>query len=129
MEVKQNEVCEFTLLARVCAFAFPRHYCRQIKSVSISFPSGTGPYQNVNATLTQMSHYTLLEPSESGIEFLLNPQDGEMNSEMQIRGDWRGNQQIALSRSVNDSGLFQLNFQDEKYLPYEGTGCTYTWRL
>ncbi|MBN1981119.1 MAG: hypothetical protein JW795_06285 [Chitinivibrionales bacterium] len=30
---------------------------------------------------------------------------------------------------MNDSGVFQLNFQDERYLPFEGTGVVSTWRL
>ena len=30
---------------------------------------------------------------------------------------------------MNDDGLFELNFQDPRYLPFEGTGAVSTWRL
>jgi hypothetical protein len=36
---------------------------------------------------------------------------------------------IATSSGQNDSGLFQLNFQDERYLPFERAGAISTWRL
>ncbi len=46
-----------------------------------------------------------------------------------MRTDWRSHQQIALSTGVGDSGVFQLNFGDERYLPFEGTGTVSSWRL
>lgn len=46
---------------------------------------------------------------------------------LSIRADWRANQQIALSGGVADSGLFQLNFEDPRYLPFEHTGAVSTW--
>ncbi|MEL7063782.1 MAG: hypothetical protein AAFP00_08585, partial [Bacteroidota bacterium] len=41
----------------------------------------------------------------------------------------RANQQVALSQGLNDSGLFQLNFNDPRYLPFEGTGAISSWVL
>ena len=38
-------------------------------------------------------------------------------------------QLIATSNAQNDSGLFELNFRDERYLPFEGAGAISTWRL
>ena len=38
-------------------------------------------------------------------------------------------QSIAASNSQNDSGMFELNFKDERYLPFEGCGAIGTWRL
>ncbi len=40
-----------------------------------------------------------------------------------------GNQQIALSHGLDDNGQFQLNFQDERYLPFEYTGAVSRWSL
>ena len=45
------------------------------------------------------------------------------------RTNLRAFQQVALSQGINDSGLFQLNFNDERYLPFEGTGVESTWKL
>ncbi|HEY6877044.1 MAG TPA: hypothetical protein VI299_03455 [Polyangiales bacterium] len=36
---------------------------------------------------------------------------------------------MALSTGINDSGLFQVNYSDERFLPFEGTGAASTWRL
>jgi hypothetical protein len=46
-----------------------------------------------------------------------------------VRSNWRPNQQIAISRGINDSGIFELNFHDERYLPFEGTGAISDWNL
>jgi len=37
---------------------------------------------------------------------------------------------IATSTGLNDAGLFELNFRDERYLPFEGSGTVAgIWRL
>ncbi|MCK4467454.1 MAG: hypothetical protein KAU60_03795, partial [Desulfobacterales bacterium] len=36
---------------------------------------------------------------------------------------------IAASNAQNDSGMFELNFRDERYLPFEGCGAISSWRL
>jgi hypothetical protein len=38
-------------------------------------------------------------------------------------------QSIATSSAQNDGGLFELNFRDERYLPFEGTGAISRWRI
>jgi hypothetical protein len=38
-------------------------------------------------------------------------------------------QSIATSSGQADSGLFELNFRDERYLPFEGAGAISRWRL
>jgi hypothetical protein len=46
-----------------------------------------------------------------------------------LRENWVPNQQIALSRGVEDSGMFVLDFRDERYLPFEETGAISSWTL
>lgn len=36
---------------------------------------------------------------------------------------------IATSSAQNDAGLFELNFRDERYLPFEGAGAISAWTL
>ncbi|KAB2835664.1 MAG: hypothetical protein F9K48_03765 [Candidatus Brocadia sp.] len=36
---------------------------------------------------------------------------------------------IATSNAQNDSGMFGLNFHDERYLPFEGAGVISTWKI
>ncbi len=134
LKLKEKGICEFDLGEALFDLDFPGHYCRQLKSVSLSFPAVVGPYDNFNATLTQLTHRTLLSPDKAALKYLLqgpDRQNGGANEHPAsiLRVDWRPNQQVALSRGTNDNGLFQLNFQDERYLPFEGTGAVSTWRL
>lgn len=89
---------------------YPNHVCRQIKTVSLSFPAVLKPYQNIGATLTQS--YNKLTVSNS--ETITNIRHG---------------QQVAISQGMDDSGLFQLDFNDPRYLPFEGTGVDSRWEL
>jgi hypothetical protein len=45
------------------------------------------------------------------------------------RENLRASQQIAVSTGVDDDGLFVFNFDDERYLPFEGTGVISRWTL
>ena len=36
---------------------------------------------------------------------------------------------IATSRAQNDGGVFELNFRDERYMPFEGAGAVSDWKL
>src|SRR6185312_360687 len=40
-----------------------------------------------------------------------------------------GLQAIAVGTAQNDPGLFELNFRDERYLPFEGAGAISRWQL
>lgn len=126
VNLQQKGTCELDLNEALFDEDFPGHYCRQIKSISVSFPAVVGPYESFNATLTQLGHRTVMKPDLASVRHLLT---GEGDAPVNIRADWRPTQQVALSRGVNDSGLFQLNYQDERFLPFEGTGAVSRWRL
>ena len=36
---------------------------------------------------------------------------------------------IATSHAQNDSGMFELNFKDDRYLPFEGSGAISNWAI
>ena len=111
-ELRQNGKCAFSLTQAMYDKDHKNHYCRQIKSISLSVPAVLGPYENIHAMLTQTGSKVYMQSGENG-----------------LRRDWRANQQIALSQGLNDSGLFELNFHDERYLPFEGTGAISDWVL
>ena len=46
-----------------------------------------------------------------------------------IRVQLQSIQSVATSSGQNDSGLFELNFRDERYLPFEGAGAVSRWRF
>ena len=129
-DLRATGTCNFELLEKYFDQDYMGHYCRQIKSISLSFPALLGPYQNVHATLTQVTNKTLLTPNEEAVKYLLGVEDATNPNDPNIlRTDVRTNQQVALSQGNNDSGLFVLNFDDPRYLPFEGTGAISKWRL
>ncbi|KMJ46988.1 toxin [Xenorhabdus khoisanae] len=66
---------------------------RRIKQISVTLPALLGPYQDVQAVLSY----------------------GGDNNRLA-----RGCKALAISRGMNDSGQFQLDFNDGKFLPFEG---------
>lgn len=127
-DLKNNGSCSFDLTEQDFDYDYPGHYCRQIKSISLSFPALLGPYQNIHATLTQTGSKVLLQADDNGIKYLLGKSNEQPESSI-LRVDMRASQQIALSQGLNDNGLFVLNFDDTRYLPFEGTGVVSSWRL
>ncbi|HEY9623842.1 MAG TPA: neuraminidase-like domain-containing protein [Crinalium sp.] len=128
LQLKTKGVCEFSLTENLFDYDFPGHYCRQIRTLSLSFDFGEGS-QTVMATLTQLNHKTVLEPDPKAVKYLLDPKD---QPPLSIRNGWKANQQIALSHveeGEKNNGLFELRFDDDRYLPFENTGAVSTWRL
>ncbi|WP_426112449.1 insecticidal toxin protein [Massilia sp. PWRC2] len=100
------------------------HYLRRIKSVALSIPSVVGPYTSLNCTLTLVS---------SSIRKSTLMADGEyarQGADDSRFADYAGGgQQIVTSGGSNDSGLFETNLRDERYLPFEGAGAVSTWKV
>jgi hypothetical protein len=124
--LKETGSCEFTLPEWLFDLDHPGHYMRRIKSVSLSLPCVVGPYTNVNAKLTLVSNKVRIsqEAGEPYAETLSGT-----DPDPRFRHDFVSTQSIATSTGQNDSGLFELNFRDERYLPFEGAGVISTWRL
>ena len=127
MELKNKGACTFRLTEELFDYDFPGHYNRQIKTVSLKFDIGEG--QSVNATLTQLSSHQVMEADIKAVKHLLDPAN---EATVNVRSNWRANQQVALSevdQYTENNGMFELNFGDERYLPFEGTGAVSNWRL
>jgi hypothetical protein len=119
-------LCTFVLNQKDYDQDYPGHYLRRIKTMALSFPALLGPYQQVRAVLTQTSNALVYKPNIAAVTYLYTQQG---NSPSDIKMNLRANQQIALSTGIDDTGLFSLNFDDERYLPFEGTGAVSSWEL
>jgi hypothetical protein len=127
LKLKTEGVCEFRLSEALFDYDYQGHYNRQITTISVAFDIGEG--QTVNATLTQLNNKVVMEPDIKAVKYLMNPKDEQPDT---IRSDWRPNQQIALSfvdQYSENNGLFELRFDNDRYLPFEGTGAVSLWRL
>jgi hypothetical protein len=82
----------------------------------------TGPYTSISCTLTLLKNKIRTNPNAQG-------DYKEQHEDSRFAYDFGAVQSIALSKGVEDSGMFELNFRDERYLPFEGTGVISEWRI
>jgi hypothetical protein len=102
----------------------PGHYFRRIKSVAMSLPCVTGPYVGVNCKLT------LVKSSIRTTPILRDGEYAREGAEDDRFSDYFGSlQSIVTSSGQNDSGLFETNLRDERYLPFENSGVISEWLL
>jgi len=124
MQLKQTGTCEIDLPEAFFDADYPGHYLRRIKSASVTIPAVVGPYTSVNCTLTLLSNKTRVKPlvADGYMERLETEDDRFVSNFTSI-------QSVATSSGQKDSGLFELNFHDERYLPFEGAGAVSRWRI
>lgn len=115
IQLKQTGTCEFSIPEFSFDLFYPGHYRRRIKSARLTIPCITGPYANVSATLTLVGSAIRTEP-KAGDEYLVPVPPTRSTT-------------IATSTAQNDSGVFRLDFRDERYMPFEGAGAVSSWRL
>jgi hypothetical protein len=124
IQLRDTGKCEFTIPEVLFDMDYPGHYKRRIKSLSVSVPCVAGPYTGINAT------FRLLEN-----KFRNTAIAGKTYEENTEETDDRFStylipiSAIAASTAQNESGMFELNFKDERYLPFEGAGVISKWRL
>ncbi|MBS1910859.1 MAG: toxin [Bacteroidetes bacterium] len=103
----------------------PGHYMRRIKSVALSIPSVVGPYASVNCTLSLMRS-TVRVSSTASIGTYARSSSGTDDRFLDYSGSI---QSIVTSSASNDSGMFETNLRDDRFLPFEGAGAVSTWKL
>lgn len=99
---------------------YPGHYFRRIKSVSISIPCVAGPHTSVSCKLSLNSSAYRKQAIILG---------GSYDAPENYENIFGGGQSIATSHAQNDSGMFEFNFRDERYLPFEGAGVISEWTI
>ncbi|WP_055534721.1 neuraminidase-like domain-containing protein [Streptomyces alboniger] len=134
---------------------YPGHYLRRLKNVTLTVPCVTGPYSGVHCRLTLLSSRTRTDPrltpvplgccrpgcsADGGCDcagaddacrccpppedrYTMRPSDPRM-----VR-TYAATEAITTSMGQNDAGLFELNFRDNRYLPFEFAGAVGRWRI
>jgi hypothetical protein len=103
----------------------PGLYLRRIKSVAVSVPCVVGPYTSINCTLSLQRSTLRISPLLRDGKYLRDP-SGDDNRFVDYFG---GSDMIVTSSGTNDSGMFETNLKDERFLPFEGAGAISTWTL
>ncbi len=123
LQLRTTGRCTVTLPETLFDLDCPGHYFRRIKNVAVTIPCVTGPYTSVNCTLT-------LTKSTIRKNTLVGDGYARIDAEDSRFSDYFGSlQSIVTSTGQNDSGLFETNLRDERYLPFEGSGVISEWNL
>ncbi|MCK5555209.1 MAG: hypothetical protein KAI76_03140, partial [Alphaproteobacteria bacterium] len=112
LKLQQTGSCNIVIPEMAFDTLYPGQYRRLIKAVKVTVPCVVGTYTNISAKLTLLG---------SSVEF----EDKAMLSESFLGK----NTAITTSSGVNDSGMFEFNFKDERHLPFEGAGAISEWNL
>jgi hypothetical protein len=123
LALKATGSCEVTVPEWLFDLDTPGHYMRRIKNVSLSIPSVTGPYTSIHCTLSLLKSSLRRSPQLKDGEYRQGSEDDRFE-------DYYGTvQSVVTSNASNDSGMFETNLRDERYLPFEGAGANSTWKL
>jgi hypothetical protein len=122
--LKETGICEIAIPESFFDADYPGHYMRRIRNVSLSIPCVVGPYTSVNCRLTLLTNKTRIS-SALGDQYAEDVEAGDDR----FVNNFAAIQSIATSHGLNDAGLFELNFRDERYLPFEGAGVISRWRV
>jgi hypothetical protein len=114
LELRETGQCRIHVPEVLFDMDFAGHYFRRAKSLRLTLPCVAGPYTNVSATLR--------------LEGSLIRRQPDLNAALeQVTG--LAQAAIATSSANQDGGMFELNFNDPRYLPFEGAGVVSTWQL
>ncbi len=114
LNLKTTGTCEFKVPELYFDLFYPGQYRRRVKSARLTIPCITGPYSNVSAVLTLKESHIRKTTDDS--DLTLVPPSRTTS--------------VATSTAQNDSGVFRLDFRDERYMPFEGAGAVEsTWQI
>jgi Tc toxin complex TcA C-terminal TcB-binding domain len=118
----ENGECQFDLPEAIFDLDFPGHYLRRFKSFALTFACVVSSYGAVNCTVTLLQ-------SKIRTTNTVDRSYGETPNDRRFAVSTSALQSVVASQGQNDSGLFEVNFRDERYLPFEGEGVISTFRL
>lgn len=121
MTLRVDGQCEFSLPEWLFNMDYPDHWLRRIKSVAVTLPCVVGPYAGIGGTLTLLSSKVRRSPTPSAQGY---------GHESNFRSSNAASSSVAISTAQGDSGLFEFNLRDERFLPFEGAGLVDSqWRF
>ena len=115
--------CSLDLAEWMYNLDYPGHYRRRIKSVAVTILCKADPFTNLNCSLS-------LGTNEVRISNLVGPgyaKRDEEDTRFEVQQGFGDT--IATSHGEWDNGLFRLDFNDDRFLPFEGAGAVGVWDI
>ena len=130
-QLLQSGSCTITLDETLFDHDYPGQYFRRLRSVALTVPCVTGPYTGVHGTLSLGSSVIrTVAPSAPYTPFVwATSTPGSFPNGISSAPTVAATPIIATSTGQNDAGLFEVNFRDERWLPFEGQGVVSTWNF
>jgi len=127
--LRETGTCQIALDEALFEADHPGQYFRRLRGFALTFACVTGPYTGVNATLSLIN--AMVRIQAPGSTYTPQAANAVPNDPTVITSPMAasGTQTIATSTGQNDSGLFEVNLRDERWLPFEGQGAISRWNL
>jgi Tc toxin complex TcA C-terminal TcB-binding domain len=138
LRLKATGAAEFAVPEWMFDLDYPGMYMRRIRSVSVTIPCVVGPYTGIHARLELQGSRIRVSPDLSSSTSITTTSGnfGAQSYECQSPATdtrfvhlYGTREAIATSSGLGDSGLFELNFNDDRYLPFEFAGAISHWRI
>jgi peptidoglycan hydrolase-like protein with peptidoglycan-binding domain len=123
--LKQTGHCEFEIPETFFDGDYPGQFMRRLRTASVTIPCVVGRYTSVNCVLTLLKNKTRVT-SDSGTAY---EEDLSQPDPRFVTTFAATTQSIATSHAQNDSGLFDTEGRDGRYLPFRGAGVISRWRI
>lgn len=124
LKLKATGSCEIEIPEWLYDIDSPGQFMRRIKMVAVSIPCITGPHTSVHAKLSLLQSSIRIS-SLKGDDY----KRSETEEDARFRDFTGAIQTIVTSTAQNDSGLFETNLGDQRYLPFEGAGAISKWKI
>ncbi|WP_273457645.1 neuraminidase-like domain-containing protein [Nevskia ramosa] len=109
LELRTKGTCSFKIHEALFDLDHPGQFARRVKSVALTVPCISGPFTSVNCKLALTgSDIRRRDPSQSGSSV----ERGQYPVEV-----------VFTSSGSADTGLWEPNLRDDRYLPFEGAGA------
>lgn len=120
--LKENGYCYISIPELLFDMDYHNNYFRRIKSVKISIKCEKEPYTTISCILTlSKNEYRVNEDVTNG--YIKTANDNRFVSAHVPTNS------IQTSDGNYDDGMFEFNFNDERYLPFEGAGAISEWSI
>jgi Tc toxin complex TcA C-terminal TcB-binding domain len=145
LKLRATGSCEIDIPEWMFDLDYPGHFMRRIRNLTVTIPCVTGPFTGVHCRLTLLASMTRIDPrrsapahecccpqpccDECGEEERLAREYAPCADDPRIVRQYGAREAIATSGGRDDSGMFQLDFNDQRYLPFEYMGAVSRWRI
>lgn len=128
MELRTTGRCSVALPEAIFDIDHPGQYFRRIKMLSVIVPCVVGPYASVPLKITQINNRVRVSTARAtGAATDAAAYAEDPAGDARFRYNVGSIETIETSRGDDDGGLFTLDLNDERYLPFEGSGLCGTF--